>query len=311
MSETPQKGSPRARGVDRWRLVAPSDDAEFFCPPSPEAERLTRSAPWLFAPEDGRGSVLSRVVRSFFVAPFTQFTFMSFDLQIFLLDVLHTSWVARMGHLVGMTGVNFFFMLLLSSLWGPEAGMAYGIVLLGWYAAVARSAGLRGWWWLMLGVVSALVVGSGAWARAGGSPRLAGLGILVSGLVVTFPHAAEPKMPPRAGHPHEWRSVREVIFGLPGENYGVLQCLWNAFRVASYPWIGLVNELWASPRLMPYNFLRVMMGFGYAPELRTCLDSRRDRAWASGNPALDYVGIGGGTFMKPADMSPRADETGA
>jgi hypothetical protein len=281
-----------------WELVHASPDAELFCLPSPEAARLAGRFPGVFAPRDGRGSRASVWLRALVVAPFTQFTFASFDLQMFLLDVLHTSWIARAGHLVGMTGVNLIVMAVLAASLGPGFALGYGVVLLLWYAVVAREVGLLGWWLTMLALVTALEAGALGLASIATTGQLLLAG-LVCAAVVTFPHAAEPKMPPRAGHPQEWRSVREVVFGTAAAPHGLGKVLRNGFRVAMYPWIGLVNELWASPRLMPYNVLRVLLRCGYEPALKQKLDARRDRAWATGNPALDYVGVGGGTFIRP------------
>ena len=42
--------------------------------------------------------------------------------------------------------------------------------------------------------------------------------------------------------------------------------------------LGWLDELWASPRLLPYNLLRLMMAAAYAPALRAVLDERARRA---------------------------------
>lgn len=288
--------------VADWTFVNASADAEMFCPPSDEAAWLLDRFGDVLAPSRGLGSRASRWVRAFVVAPFTQFTFRSFDLQMFLLDVLHLSWMARMGHLVGMTAVNLWVMALLVALGGPAAGpwvaAIYGVVLLAWYRAVARDTRLWAWWYVMLGLVTALWGGAVGLAALGWPGWAYGIGIVVSGCVVTFPHAAEPMMPPRAGHPTRWMSAFEYVFGTAEAPVRGRRRLYRAVRVATYPWIGLVNEIWASPRLMPYNVLRLMLNLGYAPELERLMSQRRDRAWASGNPALDFVGVGGGTFIR-------------
>jgi len=270
-----------------------------FCPPSDEAAWLLARFPRLLAPSEGFGSTWSRWVRSFVVAPFTQFTIRSFDLQMFLFDVLHMSFIARAGHLVGMTAVNLFVMGALTQLGGPWLAAVYATFLLAWYRAVAREADLWGWWWVMLGIVGALwLAGLGLGSLDWPTWRY-GLGVFISGCAITFPHAAEAKLPPRAGDPHRWLSAYEYVFGTEASPTGWRERLRNGARIAAYPWIGLVNEVWASPRLMPYCYLRVMLAFGYAPQLKRKLDGHRDRAWASGNPAIDYVGIGGGTFIRP------------
>ncbi len=285
--------------VDAWEFCNASPDAEMFCPPSDEAAWLLGRFPELLAPRDGSGSGLSRWLRAFVVAPFTQFTLRSFDLQIFLLDVMHMSWMARVGHLIGMTCVNLFFMAWLVSMGGPWLAATFATLLLGWYRAVAREAGLPAWWGVMVVWVTGLWLGAWLVGSLGWSSWVFGVAIVASGCLITFPHAAESKMPPRAGDPQRWVSAWEYVFGTPQRRPEPLVVLRRAMRVAAYPWIGLVNEIWASPRLMPYNVLRLMLGLGYAPALKRKLDQRRDRAWASGNPAVDYVGIGGGTFIRP------------
>jgi hypothetical protein len=67
--------------------------------------------------------------------------------------------------------------------------------------------------------------------------------------------------------------------------------------------LGIAAEAWASLRLMPYNWLLLMMRLGYAPERHAELRGWSERAWATGNPALDFVGTGGGTFLT-ADLEP-------
>jgi hypothetical protein len=269
-----------------------------FCPPSAEALRLLRWFPGLVSPPDGRGSLSARTVRAILVAPYTQLTFLSFDLQVFLFDVLHTSRVALAGHLFGMTAVNLLLLALVSSLTGSIwGGGLLALVLLLWYAAVAHSAGLHLWWLVMVPVVSALWGASTFFVDAGpGALLLATLGAAGG---VSLSHATEPLFPPRAGDPLRWLTVRRYIFGPIEQPHSRGLTVRHILRVGAYPFIGLVDELWASPRLLPYNFLRLMLAAGYAPKTRQMLDERRDRAWASGNPALDFVGIGGGAFLVP------------
>ena len=123
------------------------------------------------------------------------------------------------------------------------------------------------------------------------------LGVVVSGAVSSLSHAFEDHFPPRAGDPHRWITLREYLLGRDGARHRPVTVAGRAGRMAAYALIGWVNEVWAAPRLLPYVVLRPMMSAGYAPELRAVLDDRARRAWASGNPALDYVGIGGGTFL--------------
>lgn len=273
----------------RSRFGHASPDAVLFCEPSAEAKRLLRVLPSLTTPVDGRGALPWRLLRTCLVAPFTQLTFVSFDLQMFLFDVFHTSVAARLGHFVGMTGVNLFVMALAAHGAGPLGVGLVAAVLLAWWGAVAWSTRLALWWLVMVPVTAALAVAATFLATASASWLL--LGLALSGAVVSFSHAFEPLFPPRAGDPLRWMTISEFVSGGP--------MVPRVLQVASFVFLGWLDELWASPRLLPYNVLRLMLSAGYAPELRRELDARAAEALASGNPALDYVGIGGGSFLAP------------
>ena len=290
---------PSTAGRAAGRFGHGSPDAELFCEPSGEARRLLRWLGPLTTPPDGRGSLPWRALRSFLVAPFTQLTFVSFDLQMFLFDVFHTTRAARVGHFAGMTGVNLFAMALaVRSAGSPLGGAIFAGVLLGWYAVVARAARLALWWVVMVGVVAALLAAACA-LGASASPLALAVGLVASGAVVSLSHAFEQLFPPRAGDPLRWMPASEYVRGAGGAPSSTPVAALRALRVAAFSVIGWFDEVWASPRLLPYNVLRLMFRAGYAPALRAVLDDRARRAWASGNPALDYVGIGGGTFLAP------------
>lgn len=285
------------------RFVHASPDAELFCEPSDEAHRLLRWLGPLTTPSDGLGTLPWRALRSFLVAPFTQLTFVSFDLQMFLFDVFHTTRTTRAGHLTGMVGVNLFVIALAVHASGtPLGGAPVALALLAWYAAVAWTTRLALWWAVMVAVVAALWAAACALGAALTASEL-GAGVAVSGAVVSLSHAAEPLYPPRAGDPLRWLTLGEFIRGPDGASIPAVTVALRSVRVSSYVFIGWVSEIWASPRLLPYNVLRLMFRAGYARELSAVLDDRARRALASGNPAIDYVGIGGGTFLAPPSPS--------
>ncbi len=287
-----------------WRVHPEDVHAEVWVAPSHEAMRLRRMFPGLDAADDDRWSGR---LRDLVIAPYTQLTFVSFDLQMFLFDVLHLSPIARASHLVGFFGTNLAVTTLLSWHLGPSAGSAYVALLAAWYAAVASSVRLPGWALAMGPFLAAFAFGGHAFAAHLTSP-IAAWGLLVaSGTVSAFGHIAEPTMPPRTALPMSWVSVPDYVRGVEGacprtasRVVRVLRVLWNV------P-LGILNELWAAPRLMPYTVLRAMMARGYATDLKAELDDRRDRAWASGNPALDYVGVGGGAVLRLEGSAPRSE----
>jgi hypothetical protein len=53
-----------------------------------------------------------------------------------------------------------------------------------------------------------------------------------------------------------------------------------------------------SPRLLPVLLLELLWLLGHDPVRRAAWRSLSARAIASGNPALDYIGIGGPTPLR-------------
>lgn len=285
-----------------------------FAPPSAEALRLLRWFPDLLSPADGRGSLVSRLVRMALVAPNTQLTVLSFELQAFLFDVFHLRAVSRLGHAAFMTTCNFFAMLLFAQWYagdapphwfGASGAWVYAGLLVVWYTAVAASQKLWAWAAVMVPIVAALACGATHCLALLQTPQSTWgaplplwinpwLGMAGSALLIAVSHAPEPRLPPRAADPLVWQSIPEFLLK-PGLT--LAQRLSRAVRIALFLVWGTLDEWWASPRLMAYNYLMLMLQGGYAPQVRARLADWKARALASGNPAIDYVGIGGGTFL--------------
>jgi hypothetical protein len=227
-----------------------------------------------------------------------------------------------------MAAVNFFLMAGLAqlSLAGHPAehraaplalngALIYAGALLAWYAAMAAAARLPLWFFGAAPVVLALYAGANVYysltftldeaARGFFTPTpLAYNPWLYMGLsaaLIALSHAPEPKLPPRAVEGVEWRGVSEYILGPAGRPTTPRERVSRGLRTAMFLVWGALDEWWAAPRLLPYNVLMAMFSLGYAPETRRRLAARVERALASGNPALDYVGIGGGTFLRLPD----------
>lgn len=293
--------------------------AEIFVEPSREARFLLKNFGWLVSPTDERGSLLSRLIRSAMVAPFTQMTFFSFDLQAFLFQIFHQTKVSRFGHFTFMIAVNFFLMVGLNGVYTTTlevggstlhigAGTAYAALLAAWYIAMAVITKMHAWMLVSIPVVVGLYAASQVYATTffvdGGTwlqptDLLANPWLLMwaSAFLIALSHAPEPKLPPRAGDEMEWKSVPDFVLG-QGQRNNPLRMLVNGIRTGLFLVWGTLDEWWASPRLMPYNFLMLMFEAGYKPDTYAELKRRADTALASGNPAIDYVGVGGGTFMK-------------
>ena len=237
----------------------------------------------------------------------TQLTFFSFDLQAFLFLIFHRSPVALIGHAIFMTSENVFILAALrpiviasTPLGHVNGAVIYALVLLAWYGGVAFRARLRAWFALTVPIVVLLYVASGpveALAR-GSLDRSPAWGALVSALLVALSHSAEPLLPPRTVDPWRWTSLRGYILG---PDVSLARRAARLGHLAGIVVLGTVAESWASIRLMPYNWLMAMMRLGYARDRSVEIRTWAARAWASGNPALDFVGTGGGTFLALGD----------
>ena len=62
--------------------------------------------------------------------------------------------------------------------------------------------------------------------------------------------------------------------------------------------LGAVDEIVASPRLLPVLLLELLWLLGHDPVRRAAGRTLSAQAIASGNPALDYIGIGGPTPLR-------------
>ena len=118
--------------------------------------------------------------------------------------------------------------------------------------------------------------------------------------VIAVSHGPERRLPPRVTGSDTWLSFREFLGGeMPWRTRS-----WRVLLIAVQPVSGTVNEFVASPRLMPFGVLMLMFRLGYRPDVHTRLREHVRLATGSGNPALDYVGIGGGTRLDAAAFRP-------
>ncbi len=278
-----------------WLSTRPDVASEIWVEPSAEARFLLKHLGWLVSPS-GSDSPFARFCRNSMVAPFTQLTLLSFDLQYHLFEVLHLNLSSKVGHGLGMAGVVLVAL--------TAAGEAFGAVGLGvvvallaaWWLAAAVQARLLTWAAVSLPVLGALA--GAAYALGPHVNALALFGIwAVSIFAITVPHGFEPNQPPRTFTDERWFPVNSYLVQELRQPSWARRVKAMAFVV----WVfltGLANETWASPRLLPYTLLAVMFRLGYAPPRWRELKSRADRAWESGNPALDFVGVGGPTYLR-------------
>jgi len=251
-------------GVEVW--VAPSRGQRFWL----------RHAPSLFAPgPDQSGFIRWWAIAT--VTPSTNVTGLNLPYQAYLDAIFHRTWLARVGHAVCMP-------IIVTALLGATSPLIGGGVLAVWWA-----------YW-------ALTWRDGRWGRcslalAGGLSAVASLVpwsrvtwvlvALVGSLLQAASHALEP-LPPRVTRSAHWVPIGKYLLEGPGR-------VRRLGHLAAQAVFGTVDELVASPRLLPVLLLRLLWLTGHdAARRREALDLAR-RAIASGNPALDYIGTGGGT----------------
>jgi hypothetical protein len=157
-----------------------------------------------------------------------------------------------------MATVNRFAMALASRVAGtPSGGAGLALVLLGWYALIGRSAGLWLWWLVTAVAVGALGLASLPIADLSARALLAG--IAASGAVLAFSHVGERGIPPRAGHDERWMPIAEYMFGPPAARLPATTVIIRLLRFPIYGVAGAIDEIWASPGLLPYNIVRLML----------------------------------------------------
>lgn len=276
--------------------------AELYAPPSREQLFWARHLRWLLAPA-GRPSLLARAWGVIAVAPFAHITFFSLSYQAYLYDVFHQTRSARFWHQLCMPLNNLMIMAALAPVSVGSVGgrTVYAAVVLAWYLAQAAASRLWLWGLAMLPIVGALHAGAGLYHRAVVNGRFLAspfFWMALLSLVQAVSHASEQRLPPRVTASPRWKTIREFLAGpsLDGGNTGAWAL--RLLRLAAQVVWGTLAEFWASPRLLPYGVLAQLRARGYARQRLEALDRMTRRAIASGQPAVDFIGSGGGAFLR-------------
>ena len=72
----------------------------------------------------------------------------------------------------------------------------------------------------------------------------------------------------------------------------------------SFLW-GTIAEWWAAPRVLAVGTLQALFWVGHAPDKAARMQRWVEDAVRSGQPAVDYIGIGGGLWL--SEVSPDSD----
>jgi hypothetical protein len=293
---------------------------EVWVAPTPEMLWWTRTFGSFIAPVPGRASWLAKLIGVVLVTPSAHFANLSLHFQQYLYDVFHQTTVARVAHFVCMPLINMMVLAFFAQFsWGaassgllaPNGALVLAALLCGWYLVQAKYNGV-----LLLGIVMQPVTiatyaaavaywdafglppNEAIWYAPTAAPYNPLLWMVVLSFVQAASHAPEPKLPPRVTGTAHWMSLTQFVFGPSDARHGPLQVLSRLVRSAAQIAFGALDEFWAAWRLIPFNFLEIMWRLGYAPAMYARNKDLSRRAIEHGDPAIDFIGVGGGAVIR-------------
>jgi hypothetical protein len=282
----------------RYLHPIPGIDAAIWVPPSRGQLFWLRRAPALFAPARGTGHGLARWWAIATVTPSTNVTGLNLAYQSYLNHVFHRTRLAKVGHVVCMPVI---VTALLALLYPVHAVLPGGLVLAAWWAYWAVKERDPVWGGCGVGLAAALCAVAQAFGRLGAvDPSLLAqpwVWLLFAGALQAGSHILEP-LPPRVTRSVHWVPPVEYLLGPAGHRNPPGIAARRAGQLAAQAVFGTVDEIVASPRLLPVLLLELLWLFGHGPARRAAWRALSARAIASGNPALDYVGTGGPTPLR-------------
>jgi hypothetical protein len=273
-------------------------DAALWVPPSRGQLFWVRRAPALFAPALGTGRGLARWWVIAMVTPGTNVTGLNLAYQSYLNHVFHRTRLARVGHAACMPVI---VTALLALLYPVHATLPGALALAAWWAYWAVKERDPVWGGCAVGLAAALYPLAQALGRLGAAdpPRLAQPWalLLLAGLLQAGSHILEP-LPPRVTRSVHWIPPTEYLLGRAGHRNPPVTVLRRAGQLTAQAVFGTVDEIVASPRLLPVLLLELLWLSGHDPVRRAAWRALSARAIANGNPALDYIGTGGPTPLR-------------
>ncbi len=267
----------------------PTGTPRRYAPLSAEHRFWVRLFPSFLAPSREPGGLLA-AVHGALVVPNVLFVTVSAEYQTYLAVIFHRSWLARIGHILCVP-LGVVLLIATAARLAPSLGLAVGITLSVLWTAVGVLHRRPLWATVNAGVGAALTALGLAYPPGWVHPAWLMLGVAA---LQAGSHATESHVPPRANGAAQWIDLGEALRG----SFGAL----GAIR----SWLcGTFDEWWATPRLVHVGTLLFLFRCGYAPELRERLLGYARDAIASGDPALDYIGEGGGSYVDPTTFEPR------
>jgi len=278
----------------------PEVHAEVWVDPTAEQWFWVRHFGRWFAPRPEEERGFTKWLGRFFVVPSTNVTNFSLQYQSYLNDIFHLTRTARVTHFTCMPLITGLYLAALRPLHaGSVSGDMIGaIVLAAWWLAWGVHERLVVWGLAAVAWAAVIFAGARWFVSTGHSPWPP---LFVLAFLQAFSHVAEPQLPPRVSGSSRWVKLRDHLRADDGASLSLptLTRRWLGFaETAIY---GTIDEAIASPRLAPIQLLEVLWLLGYAPGTRAAWKDLSARAAASGQPAIDYIGIGGGTTLRARD----------
>jgi hypothetical protein len=272
--------TPPARSLTAFPLVAPTDEMRRW------GRRL--------APLRREGSLLGAAL----VTPVAHLANDSFQFQTYLYAIFHRGLLPRMSHAVLMPLMQIAMFAVAAAVHPAVAG-ALAAVLAAWHGRLAWRHGVPALAWVTIPSVVLMLVAGVAWAGHPGAPAAWLVGLL-AGVLQASSHAFEPAVPPRVSGSDRWMRTTAWFRATPFR---------SVVRAALMFVAGTFNELWASWRLWPVAVLDALWRMGFDPHGRAAMAALVAQASAQGNPAIDFIGVGGawGGPYPAADPGPAAE----
>lgn len=294
--------------IDRYLDRGADADAEIWVEPSRGQLFWLRHAPAWFAPDMASGSAWVRWWAIATVTPSTNVTVLNLRYQAYLNLVFHRTRLAKVGHAVCMP-------LIVASMLAACCALPLGTLPVN--ASLPVALGLATWWlwwaakerdivWAVAGVLLvAMLYAAANAAYTHRPPTIAGLALLaqplawvvLASLLQAASHALEP-LPPRVTRSNRWLPVRDYLLGEPAQRNSATTVVRRTGHLTAQALFGTFDELVAAPRLLPILLLDALWRLGHDPGRRDASWEQANRAIASGNPGLDFIGIGGSTRLR-------------
>jgi hypothetical protein len=294
--------------TDRYLDRVDGVDAEIWVQPSRGQLFWLRHAPAWFAPDMTGASAWVRWWAIATVTPCTNVTVLNLRYQAYLNLVFHRTRLAKVGHAVCMP-------LVVASMLAACCALSLGTLPVN--ASLPVALGLATWWvwwavkerdivWAVAGVLLVAMLYAAANAAYTHRPdTIAGFAlfaqpltwVVLASLLQAASHVLEP-LPPRVSRSHQWLPIRDYLLGAPGRHNSAGVVVRRIGHLAAQALFGTFDELVASPRLLPVLLLDALWRLGHDAGRRDAWRAQANRAIASGNPGLDFIGIGGSTRLR-------------